>query len=122
MQAKNASKKADKKARRRQRQEGEVVGSTATPSGGPGASIRPSTDVMAPQGACPVSTPLGFAGFERYTSGIGSRLMARLGWVEGMGLGRERQGRAEPVQALQRPKGLGLGAEYGDRSSPPVNA
>ena len=51
-----------------------------------------------------------FAGFEAHTSGIGSRLMASWGWVEGQGLGRARQGRPEPLQAQQRPKQLGLGA------------
>ena len=61
-------------------------------------------------GSGAVGSSLGFASFERFTNGIGSRLMGRMGWVEGMGLGRERQGRAEPVQAVKRPKGLGLGA------------
>lgn len=56
------------------------------------------------------SMALGFAKFEQHTRGVGSRLMARMGWVEGMGLGAQKQGRAEPVQALRRPKNLGLGA------------
>lgn len=44
-------------------------------------------------------------------AGIGSRLMRSMGWQEGQGLGRARQGRAEPLAAVQRPKNLGLGAE-----------
>lgn len=44
-------------------------------------------------------------------AGIGSRLMAAMGWVEGMGLGRVQQGRAEPLVAKVRARGLGLGAD-----------
>lgn len=44
-------------------------------------------------------------------AGIGSRLMQKMGWIEGTGLGRGRQGRAEPISALQRPKNRGLGAD-----------
>ena len=51
-----------------------------------------------------------FGGFEEHTSGVGSRLMRQMGWQEGMGLGRERQGRAVPLQAVMRPRNLGLGA------------
>ncbi|GAX76731.1 hypothetical protein CEUSTIGMA_g4178.t1 [Chlamydomonas eustigma] len=107
-QVKNASKKANKEARRKQKREGAVLDSGA-PSAGHTVAGSTASELLIPQ-AGPVGMALGFAGFERYTSGIGSRLMARMGWVEGMGLGRERQGRAEPVKALQRPKGLGLGA------------
>jgi hypothetical protein len=52
-----------------------------------------------------------FAGFEAHTRGIGSRLMAGWGWREGEGLGRARQGRPEPLQAVRRERQLGLGAE-----------
>jgi hypothetical protein len=46
-----------------------------------------------------------------HTTGIGSRLLAQWGWSEGQGLGRDRQGRAEPLRAERRPKQLGLGFE-----------
>ncbi|GAB4821153.1 hypothetical protein N2152v2_008199 [Parachlorella kessleri] len=50
--------------------------------------------------------------FERHTTGIGSRLLAKWGFGgEGSGLGREGQGRAEPLRASRRAKGLGLGAQ-----------
>lgn len=50
--------------------------------------------------------------FERHTTGIGSKLLAKWGFAgEGAGLGRGQQGRAEPLQAVRRAKGLGLGAE-----------
>jgi hypothetical protein len=57
-----------------------------------------------------VASGAGFGGFEAHTSGVGSRLMRQMGWQEGMGLGRERQGRAVPLQAVIRPRNLGLGA------------
>lgn len=50
--------------------------------------------------------------FERHTTGIGSKLLAKWGFAgEGAGLGRGQRGRAEPLQAVRRAKGLGLGAE-----------
>lgn len=52
-----------------------------------------------------------YGGFERHTTGIGSKLLSKWGFGgAGAGLGREGEGRAEPVEARQRAKGLGLGA------------
>ena len=54
---------------------------------------------------------LQYGQFERHTRGIGSKLMAQMGYLgAGTGLGREKQGIAEPVKAAHRPKKLGLGA------------
>ena len=57
------------------------------------------------------STPLGFSGalgeWESYTRGLGSRLMARMGW-QGGGLGKGGQGRVEPVPATLYPQGKSL--------------
>lgn len=53
-----------------------------------------------------------FTSWERHTTGVGSRLLAKWGFAgEGSGLGRQGQGIAEPVKAVQRAKKLGLGAE-----------
>lgn len=41
--------------------------------------------------------------------GIGSRLMASMGYVVGSGLGRRGEGRLEPVEALLYPPGKSLG-------------
>ncbi|CAI5491574.1 unnamed protein product [Closterium sp. Naga37s-1] len=51
-----------------------------------------------------------FASFEAHTRGFGSRMMAQMGFRIGSGLGKDKQGISEPVQAELRPKGLGLGA------------
>lgn len=54
---------------------------------------------------------LHYGQFERHTRGIGSKLMQQMGYLgAGTGLGREKQGIAEPLKATQRPKKLGLGA------------
>ncbi|KAL4436842.1 hypothetical protein ABPG75_003981 [Micractinium tetrahymenae] len=53
-----------------------------------------------------------YGDFERHTTGIGSKLLAKWGFAgEGAGLGRAQQGRAEPLQAVRRAKRQGLGAE-----------
>jgi G patch domain-containing protein 2 len=48
--------------------------------------------------------------FEAHTRGFGSRMLAKMGFIEGNGLGKDSQGIAQPLQAVMRPKSLGLGA------------
>ncbi|KAL4181379.1 hypothetical protein AMTRI_Chr12g270890 [Amborella trichopoda] len=50
--------------------------------------------------------------FEMHTTGFGSRMMAKMGFVEGGGLGKDGQGITEPLAAIQRPKSLGLGVKF----------
>ncbi|KAF2310504.1 hypothetical protein GH714_013170 [Hevea brasiliensis] len=50
--------------------------------------------------------------FEVHTKGFGSKMMAKMGFVEGGGLGKAGQGMAEPIEVIQRPKSLGLGANF----------
>lgn len=50
--------------------------------------------------------------FETHTKGFGSKMMAKMGFVEGTGLGKNGQGILQPVQAIHRPKSLGLGVEF----------
>nr|XP_045005726.1 G patch domain-containing protein 2 isoform X4 [Jaculus jaculus] len=52
---------------------------------------------------------------------IGNRMLQNMGWTPGSGLGRDGKGIAEPVQAVQRPKGLGLGFPL-PKSSPTATA
>ncbi|KAH9296938.1 hypothetical protein KI387_028620 [Taxus chinensis] len=47
--------------------------------------------------------------FEVHTKGFGSRMMAKMGFVEGTGLGKDGQGIVQPIEAVKRPKSLGLG-------------
>jgi hypothetical protein len=52
-----------------------------------------------------------FGDFERHTSGFGGRMLARMGFTPGEGLGKAKTGIAEPVEASARPRRLGLGAD-----------
>ncbi|XP_050371999.1 uncharacterized protein LOC126789860 isoform X2 [Argentina anserina] len=53
-----------------------------------------------------------FCSFEVHTKGFGSKMLAKMGFIEGGGLGKDGQGRSEPIEAVQRPKSLGLGVEF----------
>ena len=64
-----------------------------------------------------------YGAFEMHTTGFGSRMMAKMGYVDGGGLGKDGRGIAEPIEAIQRPKSLGLGAKIPETSntSEPMN-
>lgn len=61
-----------------------------------------------------------YGSFEVHTKGFGSRMMAKMGFIEGGGLGKDGQGMAEPIEAVQRPKSLGLGVEFSNSSDDPA--
>ncbi|KAI4501267.1 hypothetical protein M0802_003640 [Mischocyttarus mexicanus] len=54
----------------------------------------------------PTSQPLGH--WEKHTRGMGSKLMAKMGYVRGTGLGKLADGRIEPVEAVVLPPGRSL--------------
>ncbi|XWS27135.1 hypothetical protein CRYUN_Cryun26dG0090100 [Craigia yunnanensis] len=58
-----------------------------------------------------------FGAFEVHTKGFGSKMMAKMGFVEGGGLGKDGQGMALPIEVIQRPKSLGLGVNFSHTSS-----
>lgn len=58
-------------------------------------------------GAAKDSGSFGF--WEKHTRGIGSRLMEKMGYVHGSGLGKEGEGRINPVEAMVFPPGRSLG-------------
>uniref|UniRef100_A0A8C7ZAK9 Zinc finger CCCH-type with G patch domain-containing protein n=1 Tax=Oryzias sinensis TaxID=183150 RepID=A0A8C7ZAK9_9TELE len=49
-----------------------------------------------------------FGGWEAHTRGIGSKLMLKMGYEYGKGLGKTQEGRVEPVMAVLLPKGKSL--------------
>ncbi|XP_029995552.1 zinc finger CCCH-type with G patch domain-containing protein [Sphaeramia orbicularis] len=60
------------------------------------------------------SNSLNFGGWEAHTRGIGSKLLLKMGYEYGKGLGKMQEGRVEPVMAVVQPKGksLDLCAEF----------
>eukprot|EP00884_Botryococcus_braunii_P022904 jgi/Botrbrau1/9298/Bobra.0111s0023.1 len=54
-----------------------------------------------------------FAGWEAYTRGIGSKLMASMGYVAGSGLGSQGRGMTAPVEVRLLGPRAGLGADEG---------
>ncbi|XP_066552644.1 G patch domain-containing protein 2 isoform X2 [Amia ocellicauda] len=63
----------------------------------------------APLGGC---TTTGFVGENALPipeNNIGNRMLQSMGWAPGSGLGPDGKGISEPIRALQRPKGAGLG-------------
>lgn len=67
------------------------------------------------------NSPLTFGSFEVHTKGFGSKMMAKMGYVEGEGLGKDGKGMASPIEVIQRPKSLGLGMEFVESNSEAVN-
>jgi len=47
--------------------------------------------------------------WEQYTKGFGSKIMSKMGYIHGSGLGVNRDGRVEPVPAVIYPTGKSLG-------------
>ena len=59
-----------------------------------------------------VASSVNIGSFEAHTTGFGSKMMAKMGYMEGGGLGKNGQGMAQPIEVIQRPKSLGLGVEF----------
>ncbi|KAJ8016434.1 hypothetical protein DPEC_G00007170 [Dallia pectoralis] len=54
------------------------------------------------------SSSSSFGGWEAHTRGIGSKLMLKMGYEYGKGLGKTSEGRVEPVQAVVLPRSQSL--------------
>jgi hypothetical protein len=60
----------------------------------------------------PSSHQIGFGAFEKHTRGVGLKLLTKMGYEEGKGLGCKGQGIVNPIEVVERPRYLGLG--YGE--------
>ncbi|KAL3747871.1 hypothetical protein ACJRO7_016653, partial [Eucalyptus globulus] len=60
-----------------------------------------------------------FGAFEVHSRGFGSKMMARMGFIEGQGLGKGGTGLAEPIEVIKCPKSLGLGMSFPESCEEP---
>ena len=66
----------------------------------------------------PVTLGKGFGDWEKHTKGIGAKLLLKMGYEAGKGLGKEGQGRTTIIEAALR-KGRGAVGAYGKESNRP---
>ncbi|CAM8938619.1 unnamed protein product [Rhodiola kirilowii] len=76
------------------------------------SSIRSKAKRSSKSSIISTAYPSQSGAFEKHTGGFGSKMMSKMGFVEGAGLGRNLQGIVSPLAAVRRPKSLGLGAEH----------
>lgn len=63
--------------------------------------------------AGPQTDTIHFATWETHTRGVGSKLMAAMGYRKGAGLGRHKEGNDAPIEVQMLRKGAGLGLAEG---------
>lgn len=74
----------------------------------PATALCPSLAVVGSDTVDSGTCSSAFAGWEVHTRGIGSRLLTKMGYEFGKGLGRHADGRVEPIHAVVLPRGKSL--------------
>lgn len=89
---------------------GAASGSTRQPKSflTPLASQSPGTSSPKPATVLSAEERRHFAKLET-AGGRGFKLLSKMGWNTGTGLGASNEGRVNPVDQVQRPKGMGIG-------------
>jgi len=67
-------------------------------------------DARRAEGASEEKRVADIGSFEAHTKGIGSKLLEKMGYQKGEGLGKKKTGAVLPLESKQRARGLGLGA------------
>jgi hypothetical protein len=78
-------------------------------------SISENTSEVCSEGQSsnsPHSHQVGFGAFEKHTKGVGFRILTKMGYEEGKGLGCKGQGIVNPIEVVERSQYLVLG--YGE--------
>jgi hypothetical protein len=83
----------------------------------PSISISENTFEVCSEGFSsnfPHTHQVGFGEFEKHTKGVGLRILTKMGYEKGKGLGRRVQGIVNPIEVEERPQYLGLGYDKRD--------
>lgn len=92
--------------------QGKNTADSATNSSSEEDSTQPSRMGFGMKQRQPASSSKNVGAWEQHTKGIGAKLLLQMGYKPGMGLGKDLQGIAQPVQATLR-KGRGAIGAYG---------
>ncbi|KAI1158130.1 GC-rich sequence DNA-binding factor-like protein-domain-containing protein [Nemania serpens] len=85
------------------------LGTSFVPTSATEPVLNPGTADDGPPPAPRTPRPSAFGGGGGGAGSFAARMMARMGYVEGQGLGANAQGRASIIEATLRPMGVGLG-------------
>lgn len=62
-----------------------------------------------------------FAQWEKHTSGVASKIMEKMGYIRGQGLGKDNQGISQSIKTFQRYNRIGIGAAKEDKIHSTIN-